>query len=323
MEKSSRRVSFLLALAFLLATVGALWQRQAIYDWIRLRDYTPSPGIVALADTTSMTDYGRHVFYVYHPTLEDKDSFNAHCTNSERSIVLGCYVEHQGIYIFDVTDERLSGIEEVTAAHEMLHAAYDRLSSKEKKRIDALVASAFADVKDQRVLDTVERYRERDATIVPNELHSILGTEVRNLPAELEQYYAKYFKDRSAVVVFSEKYQQAFTERQTKIDEYDQRLKTLQSQIDALQSSLKSQEEGLQAERARLDSLRSTNRVDEYNASVPGFNERIRRYNVDVASARQLIDEYNKVVASRNAIAVEENELIKAIDSRPGTMQAE
>lgn len=323
MEKSSRRLPLLLSLVFLLVALGALWQRQAIYDWIRLRDFTPSPAVVALADSTTMTKYGRHVFYVYHPTLEDRESFNRHCTNSERSIVLGCYVEHQGIYVFDVTDERLSGIEEVTAAHEMLHAAYDRLSSREKKRVDALVAGAFSDVKDKRVLDTVERYRERDATVVPNELHSILGTEVRDLPDELEQYYKRYFTNRAAVVTFSEQYQQAFTERQAKIDGYDMRLKTLQSQIDALQTSLKNQEDGLQSERARLDSLRASNRIDEYNAAVPGFNERIRRYNADVASARKLIDEYNTIVAERNAIAVEENELIKAIDSRPGTLQAE
>jgi hypothetical protein len=323
MEKSSSRASLTVSLLFLIAAGTGLWQRQAIYDWIRLRGYEPPAHIIALADATTMNDHGKHLFYVHHPSLEDKAAFNVHCTNTESSIVLGCYVEHQGIYIYDVTDPRLNGIEEVTAAHEMLHAAYDRLSTKERERIDTLTAQAFANLKDQRLNDTVARYRERDASIVPNELHSILGTEVKQLPTELEEYYRKYFSNRAAIVELSEQYQQAFTERQNKIDEYDRQLKSLQQQIDSAQASLKRQEQTLSAERERLDGLRSRNHIEAYNAAVPGFNELVRRYNAEVAVARGLIDQYNKVVAERNALAVEENELIKAIDSRPEAIEAQ
>jgi hypothetical protein len=323
MEKSSSRASLLLSAIFLLAVLTGLWQRQAIYDWVRLRNYLPPQQIVALADATTMNASGRHIFYVYHPSLDDKSAFNEHCTNTESSIVLGCYVQNQGIYIFDVNDPRLNGIEEVTAAHEMLHAAYDRLSGKERERIDALTAQAFSSLSDQRLNDTVERYRERDATVVPNELHSILGTEVRNLPPELEDYYKRYFDDRSKVVALSEQYQQAFTERQNKIDEYDAQLKSLQQQIDQIQASLDKQEDELEAERRRLDGLKSRNQIEAYNASVPGFNEVVRRYNADVAKARNLIDQYNQIVAARNSLAIEENELIKAIDSRPATIETQ
>lgn len=323
MEKSRSRASFIFSATFFLIVLVALLQRQAIYDFLRLRDYRAPANIVALRDATTMNDYATKVFYVMHPVLEDRESFNQHCTNSEKSIVLGCYVERTGIYIFDVEDPRLNGIEEVTAAHEMLHAAYDRLSSKEQKRIDALTQQALEGLKDQRINDTVKRYRDRDAAVVPNELHSIIGTEVRNLSPELEDYYKRYFTDRSKIVALSEQYQQAFTERQDKIDSYDKELKDLQLRIDTLQASLQTQEQQLTEERSKLDSLRASNNVEAYNNSVAGFNERVRRYNNDVNAARRLIDDYNRIVSERNALATEENELIKAIDSRPGILQTE
>ena len=163
-----------------------IWQRQAIFDWWRLRDYTPSNRIVELAANTTMTEDGKHLFYVYHATLQTADEFNQSCDFSEQSIILGCYVSGRGIYIYDVKDERLNGIHEVTAAHEMLHAAYERLSSKERQKIDALTQKAYEQSANERIRGTVDAYKKRDPSIVPNELHSILGTEVRDLPAELE-----------------------------------------------------------------------------------------------------------------------------------------
>src|SRR6185295_11567695 len=102
-----------------------------------------------------MTPDTRRLFYVYHPVLEDKQAFNSHCTDSEKTIVLGCYISRTGIYLYDVTDSRLNGVEQVTAAHETLHAAYERLSSSERKRVDGLTAQAFAQVTDQRIKDTI------------------------------------------------------------------------------------------------------------------------------------------------------------------------
>jgi len=323
MEKSSSRGSLIFSIFFLIAVASGLWQRQAIYDWYRLRNYDPPAEIVALADATTMNDKGRHIFYVYRPSLESKESFNTYCTYNESSIVLGCYVQYQGIYVYDVTDPRLKGIEEVTAAHEMLHAAYDRLSRKDKQRIDGLTAQALANLNNDRIKETVERYRQRDASVVPNEVHSILATEVRELPKELEEYYKLYFNNRGAIVTFSEQYEQAFTERQKKIEEYDAQLKDLQQQIAAIQDSLDTQEQALSAERQRLDGMRSRGQLEAYNAAVPGFNTQVRQYNADVARARNLIDRYNQIVAARNALAVEENELIKAIDSRPSAIETE
>jgi hypothetical protein len=317
MQTPKRRyVAGIFTILVLALPVVGLWQRQAIFDLIRLHNYAPPAAISQLATDTTMQPSMRRMFYVYHPAIQDKTAFNNSCRDNEQTIVLGCYVNTKGIYLLDVTDARLTGVEQVTAAHEGLHAAYERLSSAERKRIDKLTGDYFATTTDQRLKDTIELYKKQDPGVVPNELHSILGTEVRTLPAELETYYRQYFSDRSKVVAYSEQYEKAFTERKNQIEAYDTQLAGLKKQIESLQVSLTAQSTSLSPERDRLNGLRSSGQTTAYNAAVPGFNQQVNSYNTNVDKLSVLISEYNDLVAKRNAIASEESELVKAIDSR-------
>lgn len=313
-------VSITLTLILLITPVVAFAERESIFDWWRLRDYTPSQEIIGIADRTTLTDTGRHLLYVYHAQLLNGEDFNSNCEFSEQSIVLGCYVSGQGIYIFNVTDERLKGIHEVTVAHEVLHAAYDRLDSKERSRIDELANQTFLASGSQRIKDTVEAYRKRDPSIVSNELHSILATEVRELPAELESYYARYFKDRLAVVAFSEQYEQAFSERKAKAAQLQQQIESIKQQIQALDQTLSSTRTELQDEFAALESQRASAEANSFNARVRVYNAKVQRYNAQVQQSYALIDQHNVLVVEYNQVVVEEKELIEAIDSRPETI---
>ncbi len=293
-----------------------LWQRQAIFDQWRLYRYQPPAEVVELADVTTMNNDTRRLFYVYHPAVQDKATFNTHCRENEETIVLGCYVDGEGIYLLDVTDNRLAGVEEVTAAHETLHAAYARLNSRERNRVNQMLDNAFDALSSPRIKETIEIYRKRDPNIVHNELHSILGTEVRVLPTELEDYYKRYFIDRSKVVGFSEQYEQAFTARKNLIQDYDAQLAALKGEIDGLQNSLKAAEQALARDRTNLNNLRSSGDVEGYNAAVPGYNVKVATFNRDIDTLTNKINQYNEIVAKRNAVASEEEELVKAIDSR-------
>jgi hypothetical protein len=303
-------------MVLLALTLGAAFSQQAIFDWWRLRDYQPSQAVVDLADMTTLNDEGRRLFYVYHPSLENKSTFNQYCRENEHSIVLGCYLSGRGIYLLDITDQRLNGIKEVTAAHEMLHAAYERLNKNERKQVDEMTANAFKKLTNERIKNTVELYRTQKPDTLPNELHSILGTEARELPEELEQYYKQYFNDRLKVVAFSEQYENEFTNRKNKIKDYDAELTGLKQQIDALQQELNVLEENLKNDRARLNTLQSEGRTSEYNQGVPIYNQNVNEYNQSVEKLSGLIARYNEIVVERNAIASEERELVKAIDSR-------
>ncbi len=317
------RITSLIAFLFVLVVAGLLWlNRWNIYDAMRLRGYQAPVAIAQLATDTTMNDHTRRLFYVYHPELEDKSAFVQSCKSAEKTIVLGCYVPSQGIYLSNITDPRLVGVVQVTAAHETLHAAYDRLSPSDKTKVDNMLDTAYQQVNDQRIKDTIEAYRKEGAD-VKNELHSILGTEVRNLPPDLEAYYRRYFTNRLAVVGYSEKYEQAFTERQKAVTDYDIQLKDLKQKLDSAEASLSTQEAALKNQRSRLDSLLNAKQYEAYNAGVPGYNASVTAYNTSVRTVRALIDKYNEIVNKRNAIVNEESELVKSIDSRPETINTQ
>src|SRR5436190_8606187 len=129
---------FIFPLGIAALVLLAFLNYQKLYDWSRLRSYQPPPTVATLAVQDTMTEEAKHLFYVNHPELVgDVGTFRQNCTVAEQTIVLGCYQSGEtGIYVYDVKDPRLSGVEQVTAAHEMLHGAYERLSAKEKVQVD-------------------------------------------------------------------------------------------------------------------------------------------------------------------------------------------
>jgi len=255
-----------------------------------------------------MNNSARRLFYVHHPELNDREAFNKNCKGfGEHTIVLGCYVSNDGIFLFDINDERLEGVEQVTAAHEMLHAAYDRLSQDERAKVDKMTAAAFATVTDERIKRSIENYRQRDASVVPNELHSILATEVRNLSPELEEYYKRYFTNRHAVVAFSERYEAALTKQRNQAAALELQISGLRHEIEQLESTLTSERNSLQTVRAGVDTQEE---AAAYNARVAAYNDNIRLLNDQIGRHNALIEEYRKV-------AVEAQELYQALDSRP------
>ncbi len=286
----------------------AWYKRQEIYDWSKLRNYNPPIQIQQLAFDTTMNNFARKLFYVYHPELNDRTSFNQNCSDfDEHTIVLGCYSSAKGIFLFDIDDQRLDGVEQVTAAHEMLHAAYDRLNNAERSKIDSMTNAMFKNITDDRIKETIASYRKRDAGVVPNELHSILATEVRNLSPELEQYYEKYFSNRQAVVAFSEKYESALTKQRNQATALELQISGLRHEIDKLEAELTIEQENLIKERAQVD---SKEKADTFNAKFYAFNHRVDLLNSQIERHNSLLDDYKKV-------ALETQELYQALDSRP------
>lgn len=300
-----------------LAIVGLfLWQFQNISDWWILKNYTPPANIVKLAKATTMTDQTKRLFYINRPELDDKVAFNSHCRDAgEKTIVLGCYINGEGIYLLDVTDPRLAGVVEVTAAHEVLHAEYSRLSSAEKNRVDQMTKAAYSKVKDARIRSVIEQYRKKDASSVPSELHSILGTEVDTLPSDLENYYKQYFIDRSKVVNFSKQYEQAFVDIKNQVNNYDARLANIKSQIETNESTISSKAKSIENERNSMDTLLSSGQTEAYNDKVASFNQLVNEYNGMVTQTQDLIDQYNSIVNKRNKLASTQAELVKELDS--------
>lgn len=310
---SGQRIRRLLVLSVITITAAFAVRLAAppVRDWWILRDYQPPAAVEQLVVDTTMTDAGKRLFYINRPAVLDRSEFNQHCHGTgEHTIILGCYHSPQrGIFIFHVDEPELEGIEQVTAAHEMLHAAYDRLSRSERQRIDDMMMAYYLnELRDERILRVMELYKNAGTDHLTNEMHSIFGTEIAELPEEMEQYYKQYFTNRSRVAGFAAQYQQAFTSRQRQITEYDNQLARLEEQIKQNEAMLSQQAAQLNADRPVVEASNDQEMIDAYNQQVAAHNTLL-------AQANALVDEYNRVVARRNEIALEQKQLQHSIDS--------
>jgi hypothetical protein len=313
----------------LLILFAILWiNRIPVYDWAVLRNYSPPADVSNLAINSGMNEQGKKLFYIGKPLLLDSQQFNKSCINTEQTKVLGCYVSYgisglsqvagivaYNIYVYDINRPELEGIQEVTAAHEMLHAAYDRLSVSEKNRINELLVNYYNKSNNETLRKTIESYAARDPNVVSNELHSILATEIRSLPAELEQYYSNYFEDRDKVVDKYEAYEKVFSNNKAEIDKIIGELNLRKIEITKLEDILEVQNKQLQDIKSRMDSFSSSGNIGAYNSLVPEYNKLANIYNSEINELRQLLQEFNQLVEAHNSLIIVQQDLINSIDS--------
>jgi hypothetical protein len=298
-------------LLFVIVVAWVIGGRELV-DHVRVWNYEPSSSVLQLANRTGMTDRGRRLFYISDPAIEPRERMELSCPQLESKSILGCYQSRNSqekIVIQQVTDERLDGVMAVTAAHEMLHAAYQRLSPQERSEVDDHLRQVFDQSDNVAIKKLINQYPK---SAFKTELHSILGTELRELDPFLEEYYGRYFVDRMAVVSLAERYQGTFAAIEQREKKIDQQLQDLKTKIIESEAMLKDADRQLKADQQALDLLSSSD-AESYNQQVPIFNEQVNRYNSQVADLRALIDRHNQLVAAYNKTAQEGRSLIDAI----------
>lgn len=320
-SKFAALVSLFLTLALFVGAGWVLLNRQYVLDQLTVWRYTPTSEVSALASSAQMNDTGKFYFYASTPRLDGTSKFNDSCKRQEQgSAILGCYVNGQ-IFIYNIKDTRLQGVREVTAAHEMLHAAYLRLSTAEKKRIDSLLDAEYQKLlqsSDSGLKERMEYYARTEPGERNNELHSIIGTEVASVSGDLETYYRNYFTDRQAVVKLHDSYN-------SKFDELQNTSMSLKSQLEQLSSD--------------INTMTSTynNDIQKLNADIETFNERANngtfRTQADFQAARSALEarvdtlkttrgtidtkisDYETKRQAYNATVDESNSLTRSLDS--------
>jgi uncharacterized protein YukE len=290
------------------------WQGKYVTDTIELSRYTPPTAVAELAKQTNMNDNGRRTFYLNKPTIEAKKIGLNFCKKdgkdgAEKTVILGCYVSNKGIFIQEVTDPRLAGVMQVTAAHEMLHAVYHQLSDSEKSQINKELHLVYGNLQNSRIKKLLELYKTQDPTVVDSELHSILGTEVSTLSPALEKHYSNYFTNRSAVITYAQKYEQTFSQIVDKADALDKQLKAMKINMENKKSAVESESSDIEQQRMQLDQLHNNGSVDEYNNRLSSFNQKVSNYNQQVQALKESINNYNKLVNSYNTLSTEEKSL--------------
>lgn len=297
------------------ALILAIWQWQAIGDWWALRDYEPSQRVAQLADSTTMSDQGRRLFYVSRPEIHNKRGFTRQCPNTESSVVLGCYTG--GLYgrtfLLQVDRQAIEDVMDVTAAHEMLHVAYARLSPWERDRVNGLLNEAYSSIDDQRLQELVNEYQQHDSASIENELHSLLGTQVADIGPELETYYEQYFTNRDRVVNLYRNYEDVFAQLNADIERLRDEINQLKDEIQTLKQQIERKKAELDTTRSRMDRLRAQGRVEEYNALVPRHNRLQEEYNALVREHNRKVALHNQKVEELNKLAVRQNDLVQSI----------
>lgn len=292
---------------------------QWFLDRIAAANFKSSAEIEELVEKSSMNDSGRTLFYASTPELNERSEFNENCKDllNESSTILGCY--NGQIYIFNVSDERIKSVKYVTAAHEMLHAAYDRLGVLEKNRVNELISDEISKTTDPNIAEQLKMYSELEPGHEINEMHSVLGTEGRELSPELEEYYARYFCDRSLVVNEHEKYKGIFEELEKRADSIEQRMVALEQEIESLKNNYETSVQKL------------SNDIDNFNimADSGGFQDEVsfyvRRSEIVAEQTRlsnqvnminQLINEYNSYVVELQTLGRDVQTLQNSLDSK-------
>jgi hypothetical protein len=251
-------------LVFALLGGAGLWavsNRQYIADQFAVWNFTSSAAIDGYIERSTMTEKGAFLFTASAPEIVAGEDFAETCGSGEEGTgVLGCYLPRtKSIVLFDVTDERLDGIEDVVASHEMLHAVWDRMSVEERSAVEPLLeAEAAALSADAEFAARMELYDRTEPGERVNELHSIIGTEYAPVSPELETYYADFFDDRAALVALHVTSNAVFVD--------------LEARSTALVAELEELRTGIEADYA------------SYNAGYDQLNTDISAFNADANS---------------------------------------
>lgn len=279
-----------------------------IYDDILLANYKPPAAIAKLAQQDNMTNYAKTIFYINYPKLININRFYIYCPNRDpsQSIVLGCYHGNEGgIYLLNVSDPTLYGLEQVTAAHEMLHGIYSRLSTKVRNQLDAELMYFYEhDLKNPIVKAQIAIYRKTEPGYVENEMNSTFATECKNLTPVLNNFYKQFFTNRLAVVDFNNSYQSQLTNRENIVQKDDKQLSQLSTQINNLAKTLLNQKNQLTNLDQQINQLKINGPYNAYQSDVNEYNSLVNNFNNEVNNQyKPLINSYNQLVVKRNNVS--------------------
>ena len=322
--KSSRAgsiASIAVSIVLLGVAAAAVLNRQYIFDQVTVWQYEPSAQLQTMSERASLSEKGEFYLYASQPVITTADEFNTVCERQESgSAVLGCYTNGR-IYVYDVPNDQLDGVEEVTTAHEMLHAAWQRTSDQERTRVAALLEEAYAGLNDPELNERLDYYARTEPGERSNELHSILATEYAVLGDELEEYYSQYFIDRSKVVALHAGYEAVFNDLKAQSEALSAEMSVLKQRIDE-------QTAAYNAEAAAItDAINALNResqtvdrsdssaVNAFNAKRQEVLRRIDALTITKNDTNADVALYNEKVKQFNALVTSVNELTQSLDS--------
>lgn len=319
MKKTNNALLYAISAVMLIIAGVLVWvilNRQWLEDWWRGKDYQPVGEMLQIRDSLGLTERGEFLFRASTPKLAESDEFNATCRTAEDEeiAVLGCYTD-KNIYVYNITSAELDGIKELTTAHELLHAVWDRMSEEERDEL-ATALRRVSDGADEHFQEELMTYDESQRQ---EELFVRAGTEIMNVPTELEKIYAEVFKDQDAVVAFYNKYIAVFRAMEAEMDALETEMSTVGAEIESASNEYEKRMGQLNADImsfnacAEVAGCFKTN--EEFYARRGGLLAEQGELSAMYDRINQLIDEYNGLVAKYNADVTKTNKLNQIMNS--------
>lgn len=294
------------------------FNQQYAKDQVSVWAYQLPSDVKTIEDRIDLTSAGLFYFRTTQPSIADADTFNQDCPRQEvGSPILGCYTEGR-IFIYNVKNPQLDGIKEVTAAHEMLHAVWERMNPADQKRIGALLRTEYAKLADSDLKDRMDYYARTEPGELENELHSIIGTEVSDISPELENYYARFFEDRSTVLALHEKYDSVFRGLKNQSDALYNELTELGNSITIRSAQYNADVASLSADIAAFNSRADSGgftSMAQFNRERAALMARSDQLEADRTSINSDIAVYNTKYNQYQELASQIESLNKSIDS--------
>ncbi len=302
----------------IIVTAGtvAFIKRDWIVDFFRGIGYTPSGEMLRIQKDLDLTEQGEFVFKASQPVLSGQTEFNEKCRRDDNSevAVLGCYLG-QNIYVYNIDDKELDGIRELTTAHELLHAIWARMSEDEKIDLVPELTKTF-EVNQALLEEEINNYPLEEKQ---EELYVRAGTEIKNLPAKLEDHYAKVFKDQDKIVDFYEKYISVFNEIADELERLGDDLDRVGNEVDSLKADYEHRIEQLKAD------VISFNACAEVSGCFKSETEFYKRRKELIKNQEtldglyqelaDLVDEYNGIVKEYNENVLKSQDINQKINS--------
>lgn len=289
-KKRSRETFGMFAAVAVALGVYAFVSGNFCQDLIRAWQYDESAEVHALREELDLTNDGTRIFLASLPALELASDFNEHCNSHRQDVsLLGCYTGGR-MYIYDIKSEQLVDANKVTAAHELLHAVWARMSRREREEITKLLEEVKS-MQPDWAAEELSLYQESERT---EEFYTRVGTKLREISEALEAHYKKYFNNRLQIVEFYENYQAPFNKlKQENAD--------LKAQLDALNLEI-------EAERKTYE-----NQLKTLEDKIAKFNQCAETAGC-FTSQSQFIAERNLLEQERQAVSAERDRLNEKID---------
>ena len=277
MNKRPRWTKIISVVFFTILCALLIINFQTVSDHISTAFYRPTAAVSEVETKLNLTGRAQIIFAASNPQLETSDSFNAHCHSDDaNTTILGCY-SNRKIYVYNIEAAELSGIVESTMAHEFLHAAWERLSEDERTTLRPYLLQVYEE--NQTLLEKVMSAYDESEYL--EELYTRCGTQIADLPEQLESHYAKYFADQDAVVAYYDSYIATFNDLSAQLD-------ALAAEMDALGASI-------------------TAATASYNERSASFGAAVEEFNncaatVNCFNSYTFTTEHNRLVAEQNSL---------------------